>query len=297
MIGLRISDSGPNENEVYLNTYNNLTVGQLFSDINANVANPARQGLQTLCNSFTNNSEYDVCINSYPPPIFFPSKYHYVRKYQGTQLLPTGNLFYGSSMPVINIMNSNINNNISYYYGVGGNEYPRAVTNVTTFPAGIVVTEGCLSHYGQKIAKSLVSDLAQYDQWNAEYEYWLTQWYVGCGEQDAVSGEETDIIHEILRFAQNDASNTLTVLPSSGLTVSEDITLLPNPTTGELHVTCHASLVSSIEIFDVYGRKLLSHTTHHTPHTALDISHLPAGFYFVKIKTDDKEVVKKVVKQ
>jgi hypothetical protein len=76
-----------------------------------------------------------------------------------------------------------------------------------------------------------------------------------------------------------------------------ECTVYPNPTTGELHVTlsrCHA--VTSVEIFDVYGRNILSHTAHRTPHTVLDISHLQAGIYFLKITTENETITKKVVK-
>jgi len=77
----------------------------------------------------------------------------------------------------------------------------------------------------------------------------------------------------------------------------EDIVLYPNPTTGELHVTfpsfggagvvCHSSLVTNIEIFDVYGRNILH---------SIDVSGLHAGIYFVKITTEKGIVMKKIIK-
>ena len=77
-----------------------------------------------------------------------------------------------------------------------------------------------------------------------------------------------------------------------------DIKVYPNPASYELQVTSYELQVNSIEIFDIYGRKQSSH--HHiitSSHHTIDISHLQPGFYFVKIKTDFGEVVKKVVKQ
>ncbi|MDR2970878.1 MAG: T9SS type A sorting domain-containing protein, partial [Bacteroidales bacterium] len=63
----------------------------------------------------------------------------------------------------------------------------------------------------------------------------------------------------------------------------------------------------------IYGRKLsqipsstslppasegdLSHYSLLTTHYSIDISHLPAGIYFVKISTATGEVVKKIVKK
>jgi hypothetical protein len=50
-----------------------------------------------------------------------------------------------------------------------------------------------------------------------------------------------------------------------------------------------------VEVFDISGRRIL-----HSPLSILnsiDISHLPAGLYFVKIITESGEVVRKVVKE
>jgi hypothetical protein len=78
----------------------------------------------------------------------------------------------------------------------------------------------------------------------------------------------------------------------------ENITLTPNPTTGELTINNEQLIINNVEIFDVYGRNVSSHhlitssSNHH-----ISISHLQAGIYFVKISTEAGEVVKKIVKQ
>jgi hypothetical protein len=66
----------------------------------------------------------------------------------------------------------------------------------------------------------------------------------------------------------------------------------PNPTTGELRITNYELRIENVEIFDVYGRKISSH--HLTPASSdhIDISHLPAGVYFVRVDG----VIAKVVK-
>jgi hypothetical protein len=82
----------------------------------------------------------------------------------------------------------------------------------------------------------------------------------------------------------------------------EEITLVPNPTTGELRITNYElrnGLLSEVEVevFDVYGRKVSSN--HHIISSSthfINISHLSSGIYFVKIKTDVGEVVKKIIK-
>jgi len=74
--------------------------------------------------------------------------------------------------------------------------------------------------------------------------------------------------------------------------------MYPNPTTGELHIeTLHATSLQKIEIFDVYGRKILSpHLITSSSNHLINISHFNPGIYFVKITTEAGEMVKKVVK-
>jgi len=71
---------------------------------------------------------------------------------------------------------------------------------------------------------------------------------------------------------------------------NENIKIYPNPTTGELRIENGELRIKSVEIFDVYGRNLLLHTANLTPHTVFDISHLPAGIYFVKIQNKDNSI-------
>ena len=75
------------------------------------------------------------------------------------------------------------------------------------------------------------------------------------------------------------------------------VKIYPNPTTGELKITNEEFEIRNIEIFDITGRKLLSHISTMSPETTVNISHLPAGVYFVKISTKVGEIVKKVLKE
>ena len=81
-------------------------------------------------------------------------------------------------------------------------------------------------------------------------------------------------------------------------------TLFPNPTCGELRIDASAGSATNgewrmenVEIFDVYGRKISSHhlITSSSNHL-INISHLPAGVYFLKIQTNNGVVVRNVVK-
>ncbi|MDR2972942.1 MAG: T9SS type A sorting domain-containing protein, partial [Bacteroidales bacterium] len=77
----------------------------------------------------------------------------------------------------------------------------------------------------------------------------------------------------------------------------KSITIVPNPTTGELRVTSYELQVTGIEVFDIYGRAVSTHYSLLTTYYSINIAHLPNGIYFVKIVTEQGEVVKKVVKQ
>jgi len=78
------------------------------------------------------------------------------------------------------------------------------------------------------------------------------------------------------------------------------IKLYPNPTTGVLNliqerITNYELGINKVEIFDIYGKKhhLITPSSNHL----INVAHLPAGIYFLKISAETGEVVKKVVKQ
>ena len=78
---------------------------------------------------------------------------------------------------------------------------------------------------------------------------------------------------------------------------AEKIRVYPNPTTGLLHVT---DALQGIEIVDVLGRIVVVGATHALPLQSaitLDISHLPAGVYFVALTTETGKTVKKIIKE
>jgi hypothetical protein len=74
------------------------------------------------------------------------------------------------------------------------------------------------------------------------------------------------------------------------------IKIYPNPTGGKLKVVGGELQIESIEIFDAFGKKVdISHTN--TIETTIDISHLSAGTYFVKIKTAIGGLTRKIIKE
>jgi len=76
-----------------------------------------------------------------------------------------------------------------------------------------------------------------------------------------------------------------------------DILIYPNPTTGQLQVQSSKFKVQSVEVFDIFGKKVSSyHLITSSSNLLIDISHLPADIYFVKIATETGIITKKIIK-
>ena len=73
------------------------------------------------------------------------------------------------------------------------------------------------------------------------------------------------------------------------------VKVYPNPTSGKLKIENGTSEIEDVAIYDIFGKiqKIENWKTENT----IDISHLPAGVYFVKISTEVGEVTRKVLKE
>jgi hypothetical protein len=79
-------------------------------------------------------------------------------------------------------------------------------------------------------------------------------------------------------------------------TASNGVSIYPNPTNGEFTIESNSGLVKTIEVLDLTGRVVVS-TTNADEFTQVNIASLSNGIYFVRIKSDNKLEVIKVVKQ
>ena len=78
---------------------------------------------------------------------------------------------------------------------------------------------------------------------------------------------------------------------------SSNLSAFPNPTKGRLRIESNEAKIESVEVFDIYGRKLLALLSPIFSDCTIDISHLSAGIYFVRVSTDTGVVIKKVLKE
>jgi len=104
-----------------------------------------------------------------------------------------------------------------------------------------------------------------------------------------------------ITLCSTEAYTEIVLIGNITVDISENITsdfkIYPNPTKGELTIDNGKLTIGNVEVFDVFGRKLSSFTSHSSPLISIDISHLQAGIYFVAIDTDQGKVYKKVVKE
>jgi hypothetical protein len=69
-------------------------------------------------------------------------------------------------------------------------------------------------------------------------------------------------------------------------------TIFPNPATENIYVSCKGQQVKKVKIADLSGKVLEEHFT-----TALSISNLPVGIYFISVQTDKTILTLKFIKQ
>ena len=78
---------------------------------------------------------------------------------------------------------------------------------------------------------------------------------------------------------------------------NHSIKIHPNPTTGELRIESSMFNVQCLEIFDIFGKKLSTHTlTPTSSHHIINISHLKSGVYLIKMENENGMITKKIIK-
>ena len=77
----------------------------------------------------------------------------------------------------------------------------------------------------------------------------------------------------------------------------KEVALYPNPTKGELRIDNGELRMENVAVYDLLGRIQKSKIVNLQSEIVIDISHLPAGLYFVQLSTEKGAITKKVVKQ
>lgn len=85
--------------------------------------------------------------------------------------------------------------------------------------------------------------------------------------------------------------NQLLAIPNFGL---QNIEIYPNPTQGLVYIDSKKENIVSATIFDILGKKVLQLNG---KIQQVDISTLEEGMYFLRIVSDDRDFVEKIIKK
>lgn len=73
-----------------------------------------------------------------------------------------------------------------------------------------------------------------------------------------------------------------------------DIKVYPNPSSDKIFIDSTNKFIDQVVIYDILGKQLFSK---HENVKEVDISHLQNGMYFLRIATDNGELIKKIIKE
>ena len=75
-----------------------------------------------------------------------------------------------------------------------------------------------------------------------------------------------------------------------------DFEIYPNPVNDKINIVTE-EIVKDIVVYDIYGRHQVSKTPSLQGNLTIDLSDLKSGIYFVKIRTEKRDIVKRFIKQ
>lgn len=122
--------------------------------------------------------------------------------------------------------------------------------------------------------------------------YHFTQWSDG----DTLSIRQVVVVRdtEFVAYFEADTQDVGIHNPQNP-TYDGQLTIYPNPLKGFVNVDLHSTLMpATFMLFDMEGRQVMSRILS-TRHSRLDVSHLPAGAYVVRLDTEKGVVLKRLV--
>ena len=115
---------------------------------------------------------------------------------------------------------------------------------------------------------------------------------IPCGpldawQSDSYWGQFADKYHE-------DCSGGI---DSQSSTLNSQFSIYPNPTTGQIHINTTSQLITSITIHNTMGQQVAGHWSPDTGHLTIDLSPLPAGVYYLTVKSGETTTRHKIIKK
>lgn len=156
----------------------------------------------------------------------------------------------------------------------------------------------------QEVALGFVSQIEENQEFkisisNQDGAVWpdVQVYLVDKAENIIYNLNDSDYVFKSKEGAYND--RFVLLFKSTVLGISENllqnISLIPNPTTGNITIISPKVVVNSVEVFDIRGRKLMS-TAYNNAQYSLDISSLQSATYFIKIHTQEGIITKRLIK-
>jgi len=110
--------------------------------------------------------------------------------------------------------------------------------------------------------------------------YWVSSVNdAGC-ESDRV--EIVVTVNEVLSLGENE--------------LLHKVKIYPNPTDAQVSIVLANTEDTMVMVYDLNGRLLLQES-HSSTQINIDLSHYQTGVYLLKVKMNDKELIKRVIKQ
>ena len=93
----------------------------------------------------------------------------------------------------------------------------------------------------------------------------------------------------VMEGNENDTTNVIT-------NYENDFEIYPNPVNDKINIVTE-EIVEDIVVFDIYGRvQILSNSATQQLSNSIDVSNLKSGIYFVKVRTEKGNIVKRIIK-
>ena len=78
--------------------------------------------------------------------------------------------------------------------------------------------------------------------------------------------------------------------------LTTSLNIYPNPVSDKLYIEAEVE-IEEVVVYDVYGRHQVTETPSCQGNLSVDVSNLNSGVYFVKVVTENGEVVKRFIKK
>ena len=140
------------------------------------------------------------------------------------------------------------------------------------------------------------------------YEIYRDTKYLG--ETDGLSFVDSNIDHNrafsytysVRPIYEDDCYGSFkSVIAQWGVNVNEyshnaNVNIYPNPANDKLYIVTETE-IEDVVVYDVYGRHQVTETPSHQDNLTIDVANLKSGIYFVKINTNEGNIVKRIIKQ